>query len=123
MPGRSHFNLFNNDTHDLFMLYIVFMCQLNHVLFIIVVCYFVRCSTFIHSFNRLLFSFDSLLFIHSLFIVQKGKDSILILDSIPGISILLYPLYKNTITIYASQETSYIRLHRLCLSIGASGLL
>jgi hypothetical protein len=123
MPVRSHFNLFNKDTRDLFMLYIVFMWQLNNVLFIIVVCYFFRCLTFIHSFNRLLFSFDSLLFIHPLFIVQKGKDSILILDSIPGISILLYPLYKNTITIYASQETSYIRLHRLCLSIGVSGLL
>ncbi len=33
MPGRSHFNLFNKDTRDLFMLRIVFMCQLNCVVF------------------------------------------------------------------------------------------
>jgi hypothetical protein len=35
---------------------------------------------------------------------------------------MLYVQYLFII-IYASQKTSYIRLHRLCLSIGVSGLL
>jgi hypothetical protein len=85
------------------MLCIVFMCQLNRVLFIIVVCYFVRCSTFT-SFFCSTFVLIRFLAFH-LFVVHcsKEKDSILILDCTPGILILLYPLYKKTITIYASQ--------------------
>jgi hypothetical protein len=103
MPVRSHFNLFNKDSRDLFMLCIVFMCQLYRVLFIIVV-QFHCCSLFcvlfdfsVHSFVQLLFSFESLLFIYSLFHCTKEKDSILILDSIPGISILLHVKYLSTI--------------------------
>jgi hypothetical protein len=55
MPGRSHLNLFNKDTRDLFMLCIVFMCQLYCVLFTVVVHLFcslfdfhsIFCSTFV----------------------------------------------------------------------------
>jgi hypothetical protein len=101
MPGQSHFNPFNKDTRDLFMLCIVFMRQLSRALFyyccslfIIVVCLFSSLFNF-HS----LFDFCSrsilLLFIHSLFVVQKRKDSILILGCIPGI---LIPLYMKCCT-------------------------
>jgi hypothetical protein len=57
---------------------------------IIVVRLFVHCSTFIHSFVRLFVLFDSFAF-HS-FVVHcsKEKDSILILDCIPSLSIPLY---------------------------------
>jgi hypothetical protein len=80
MPGRSHFNLFNKDTRDLFMLCIVFMCQLYRVLFIIVARVYYCCS-FILFIVRLSFVLMSdfcyfsilLLFIYSLFIVQKKK--------------------------------------------------
>ncbi len=54
--------------------------------------YFVRYLIYIYS----LFDFCSL------FVVQQ-KDSLLILDCIPGILILLYLLNKVTIIIYASQ--------------------
>jgi hypothetical protein len=43
MPGQSHSNLSNKDTHDLFMLCIVFMCSLYRGLFIIVVRLFCSC--------------------------------------------------------------------------------
>ncbi len=127
MPGRSHFNLLNKDTCDLF--YVVHSIHVPVISCIILLFLFVD-QLFTHSFVRLLFLFDSLLaFIHaSLF---KRKDSIVILDCIPGISILLYKnpfnhctcCTRNTITIYANQQTSYIRPHRLCLIIGARGLL
>jgi hypothetical protein len=46
MPGRSHLNLFKKDTHDLFMLCIIFMCQLiMHYLLLLLVIY--RCRSFI----------------------------------------------------------------------------
>ncbi len=87
---------FNKDTRDLFMLCIVFMCQLNCVLFIVVVRLF--CSLFdffIHS----LFNFCSrsilLLFIHSLFVIQEKR-----FNYNPGlypvISILLYHCTRIT---------------------------
>ncbi len=121
---------FNKDTRNLFMLCIIFMCQLCCLLFIIVAQFYFCCSfiLFVVQFSFILL-FDCcshlilLLFIYSLFIVQKEKDSILILDCIPGISILLYHCTRTTVIIYANQYSSYIRLHRLCLSIGASGLL
>ncbi len=98
---------FNKDTHDLFMLCIMLMCQLHHVVFYIVVRFIIVVwfsFEFCSSFVQLLFSFDSFAFfsICSLFIVQKRKYSILMLDCIPGI---LIPLYvKNVfIIIYASQ--------------------
>jgi hypothetical protein len=130
MPGRSHFNLFNKDTCDLFMLCLVFMCQLYRALFdhccsllLLLIIYFVSCSTFPNIscsiFVLILFFFFS--FIRYSFF--KRKDSILNLDFIPGILILLYHCTRTTIIIYASQETSHISLHRLCPSIGASGLL
>jgi hypothetical protein len=80
MPGQSHFNLFNKDTRSLFMLCIVFMFQLNCALFnivaryfIIVVRYFIRCSTFVHLLFDFCFHSFRLLFIYSLFIVQKKE--------------------------------------------------
>ncbi len=85
----------NKDTCDLFILSIAFMCQLNRALFslllvlIIVVSLFcsiirfsfVLCSTFVLFDSLLSFTLHCLLF--------KEKDLILILDCIPGISILL----------------------------------
>ncbi len=100
MPGLSHFNLFNKDTRDLFMLYIMFMCQLYHALFyyccslfIIVVHLFCSLFDFRSLFCSTFVSFDSYAF-HS-FVVHcsKEKDSILILDCIPGILIPLYEKY------------------------------
>ncbi len=94
---------FNKDTHYLFMLCIVLMCELYHVVFIIVVQFILLLFDF---FIRLLFDFcfhSILLLLYcSLFIVKKKKDSILILDCIPGISIPLYVKYLFSI-IYASQ--------------------
>jgi hypothetical protein len=101
--GTVTFQPFNKDTHDLFILCIMSMCQLIvfviYYLLLVIYCYrsfilFIVQSSF--------FLCSTLLFHCSLFIVQR-KDSFLILDHIPGISILLYLLYKNTITIYASQ--------------------
>ncbi len=142
MPGQSHFNLFNKDTHDLLMLCIEFMCQLNHVLFIVIVCYFVHCLTFPLFFVWLLFSFNSFAFHCSLFKRKKFNsdpglysryfDPIQVPVQVPvqvnvqvpvQVPVVREVLYKNTITIYASQQTSYSRLHWLCLSIGANGLL
>jgi hypothetical protein len=68
------------------MLYIILVCQLYRVVYYCCSIYFVagRFSVkFYSSFVRLLFSFDSFAFHCSLF---KEKDSILILDCIPGIS-------------------------------------
>ncbi len=93
MPGRSHFNLFNKDTRDLFMLCIVFMCHLYHVLFIAVVSLFCLLFDF-HSFfcsTFVLIRFFCFSFIHC----SKEKDSVL--------PVVHEVLYKNTITIYASQ--------------------
>jgi hypothetical protein len=122
---------FNKDTCDLFMLCIVFMCQLHRVVFyyccslllLLFVILFVA-RLFRSSFVRLLFSFDSLLFIVSLF---KRKR----VNSDPGLYsryfdpiqplYLLYKKYHHHLC--KSYQTSYIRLHRLCLSIRASGLL
>jgi hypothetical protein len=94
------FQPFNNDAHDLFMLCIVFMCQSYHVVF------YYCCSIIVRFFIQ----FFVRLFCFSLFIVHsaKEKDSILILDCIPGILIPLYkkyPLYVKYlfIIIYASQ--------------------
>jgi hypothetical protein len=75
------------------------LVPVNHIvidyccsLFIVIIHLF--CSLFdLHSFSV------RLLFHYSLF---KRKGSFLILDHISGISILLYLLYKNTITNYAS---------------------
>jgi hypothetical protein len=72
MPGQSHFNFFNKETRDLFMLRIVFMCQLNRVLFIIVV----HCLTFIHSFLLISFLAFHLFIVHC----SKEVDSILVTD-------------------------------------------
>jgi hypothetical protein len=60
-------------------------------------------SEFCSSFVQLWFSFDSFAF--SLFSVRclKEKYSILILDCIPGISILLYHCTRSIVIIYASQ--------------------
>ncbi len=76
---------------------------------------FIFCSTFVFHLNLFVSIFHCSLFMRK------------ILNSDPG----LYSRYFDPIvcevpviiTIYASQLTSYIRLHRLCLSIGASGLL
>jgi hypothetical protein len=102
MPGCSHFNLFNRDTRDLFILCIVLMCRLYRVVFyyccsisLLLFVYFVRCSTFPFICCSTFVSFDSFAFHCSLLRCSKRKDSILILDCIPDISILLYPLYKN----------------------------
>ncbi len=82
-PPTSHFNLFNKDTHDLFMLWIMLVCHLLLCIIVIVV-QFTVClySTFVHC------SFDYFFFIQlSLFFVHQKKYSILILDCIPGILI------------------------------------
>jgi hypothetical protein len=79
MPGWSHFNLFNKDTRD----YFIIVARYLSLLFL----YFVQLFDFHLFFVRLLFSFDSFAFHCSSF---KEKDSILILDCIPGILILLY---------------------------------
>ncbi len=90
------------------------MCICHLIVFIIyylllvVVRLFCSLFDFHLFFIQLLFSFDSLLFIVH---CSKEKDSILILDHVPGISIPFNPLYvkfnqllyKNTLTIYASQ--------------------
>jgi hypothetical protein len=71
MPVWSHFKLFDKDIRDLFMLCIVFMCQLNRILFIIVAHLF--CSLFDFSFI-LCSTFVSIrFFCFSLFAVQKRK--------------------------------------------------
>jgi hypothetical protein len=87
---------FNKDTRDLFMLCIMLMCQYYCVDLLLFDLFcslfdfsFTFCSTFHLPFVRLLFSFNSFAFHCSLFVVQKKKDSILILDFIPGFSILL----------------------------------
>jgi hypothetical protein len=103
MPGQSQFNLSNKDTRDLFMLCIIFMCQLYRALFIIVARYFI---IVVHLFCSL-FDFDSFAFHRSLFVVQRKR-----FNSDPGLysryfdPVVQEPavlLYKNTITIYASQ--------------------
>jgi hypothetical protein len=76
------------------MVRIVFVCQLYHALFIIVDRYFSLLFVyFVRLFNFICSLFDFCLiqfFCFSLFIVGKKKDSILILECIPGILILLY---------------------------------
>jgi hypothetical protein len=100
---NSHISTcFNKDTLGLFMLCIMLVCQLYHVVFIIVSRFILLLFDFHSSFDHLLFDFgfpfDSLL---SLFVVQR-KDSILILDCITGISIPLYMKYLFILD-YASQ--------------------
>jgi hypothetical protein len=73
MPGRSHSNLFNKDTHDLFMLCIVLMCQLFPVDLLLLFIYFVCCLTFLLIPCLTFFSLDSFDFHCSLFVVQRKK--------------------------------------------------
>ncbi len=74
----------------------IYFCCL--IYFIVVRLLFEFCSSLV----RLFFSFNSFVFHCSLFIVQRKKNSILILDCIPSISIPLYVKYLFII-IYASQ--------------------
>jgi hypothetical protein len=78
------------------MLRIVLMCQLYHVELLLLFNSFCCCLTFIQFFCLIL-----LLFIVHCSLL-KEKDSILILDCIPGILIPLYVKYLFII-IYASQ--------------------
>jgi hypothetical protein len=82
--GLSHFNLFNKDTCDLFMLRIMLVCQLLSCIIVLIIIrlYFLPLFDFYYSFNY----FCSIQL--SLFIFTR-KYSIMILDCIPGISILL----------------------------------
>ncbi len=95
MPGWSHFNLFNKDTHELFMLCI--LCLVPVIICYLFICarysllsftYFIHCSTFYPHCCSILFFFNSFVFIIH-FALLKRESSILILDCIPGISILL----------------------------------
>ncbi len=81
-------NLFNKDTRDLFMYIVhVVLCASYHIHYLFIVAcylsllliYFVHCSILIY------FLFDFCFIVHC----SKEKDSILILDCIPGILILL----------------------------------
>ncbi len=124
--GRSHFNLFNKDTLDLFYVVhsvhgpvksciLIIIARYLSLLFAILFDY----SIFIHLLFDFCFHLILLLFIVHSFVVQRKR-----FNSDPGLySRYFDPAVKNTITIYASQKTSYITLHRLCLSTGASGLL
>jgi hypothetical protein len=124
--GRSHFNLFNKDTHDLFYVVHSVHGPVKSFILIIIARYlsllFSICSTIRFSFicsSTFVFIqfFCFLLFIVSLFKEKKFTSD-------PGLySRYFNPAVKNTITIYASKKTSYITLHRLCLSTGASSLL
>ncbi len=98
---------FNKDTHDLFMLCIVLMCQLYHIVFIIVVRFlcllfefsFIFCSTFV--------SFDSFAFYCSLF---KKKR----FNSDPG----LYSRYFDPVVCEVPAVPLYKKYHHhLCKSI------
>ncbi len=100
MLGRSHFNLFNKDTRELFMLCMLcFVPVIIRYLFIIIrYLYICACYFHYHSFIlfivrlfhprccSILFLFDSFV---SSFIVHcsKEKTSIQILDCVPGIMI------------------------------------
>jgi hypothetical protein len=124
IPGRSHFILFNKDTRDLFMLCI--MCLWQLVIFVIYYC----CSLFIVIIHLFCSLFDSHSFFVQLFcfIVHCSKEKIrsLTLGCIPGILIPFNHCTCCTRIPSPSKQfnkTSYIRLHRLCLSIRASGLL
>jgi hypothetical protein len=118
---------FNKDTCDLFMLCIELVCQLYRVLlynccsiyFVVVrlfICLlFIFCSTFVSFYYFVRFN------VHCSLLIGK------IFNSDPGLySRCFDPVVQEipvTITIYTSQKTQYIRLHHLCLSIGASGIL
>jgi hypothetical protein len=106
MPGRSHFNLFNKDTRDLFMLFIVFMCQLNHVLFTVIVRYFVHCSTFPFILCSTFVSFDSFAFYCSLFNRKK-------FNSDPG----LYSRYFDPVQPVVREVLYKNAIYHLCKSI------
>jgi hypothetical protein len=90
-------------------------CVFSYRYSLFIYCCFIinRCCSFILFMPN---SIHSLFDFCSFFIVQKRKDSILILDCIPGISIL-----RTTSSMLVNK--SYSRLHRLCLRIGAKDLL
>ncbi len=108
MPGRSHFNLFNKDTHDLFMLCIVLMCQLYRVVFYHC-CSIYYCCLFILFVVRsvhLLFAFCShsilLLFIYSLFMFKRKR-----FNSDPG----LYSRYFDPVVQELSSSSMQVNKH------------
>jgi hypothetical protein len=95
MPGRSHFNLFNEDTREVFMLCIMLMCQLHRVGFIIVVRLFCLLFDFSRSsFVRLLFHLILCFFIVIVSLFKERR-----LRSDPGSYSRDFdpavPLYKN----------------------------
>jgi hypothetical protein len=57
--GQSHFNLFNKDTRDLFILCIMLVCQLYRVLLLLLFNLFCCCLTSLFFFVHLLFDFCS----------------------------------------------------------------
>ncbi len=84
MPGRSHFNLFNKDTRELFMLWILCFVPVINSLLLFVIYLFVLVIHYCCSFICSLFKFSSMFlfnfillrffcFHYSLCIVQREK--------------------------------------------------
>ncbi len=93
IPGRSHYNLFNKDTRESFILYILCFVPVIIINYLfIIIHYLFICACYLLSFFIYFCSCPILIYslfnFCSLFIVQKRKDSILILDCVLGISIL-----------------------------------
>jgi hypothetical protein len=108
---------FNKDTHDLFMLCIMLVCQLYCVDLLLFFNLFYCCLTFIQfcsSFVRLLFSFDSFASHCSLFKEKIQFWSWIVFQVFWSCCTIVQEVPSSSMQV---KKTSYIRLHRLCLSI------
>jgi hypothetical protein len=106
MPGRSHFNLFNKDTRELFMLCILLLVPVIYSLSLLIICLFVLVIRYCRSLIFSLFDFHSRccsisLFFNScvslLFVrCSKDKSSILILNCVQVFwSCIQHHLYES----------------------------
>ncbi len=76
--GQSYFNLFDKDTHDLFMLWIMLICQLYHVLLLLLfdLLLLLLDYSFIFCLSFVWLLFHSIIVLDSVFMVHYSLENI-----------------------------------------------